>query len=283
MSNENKTRIVLFISQKGGAGKTVNIVNLATVSYYEGTKGIAILDCDTQKSALKWSDTFRTDKLRKIEAFFPMVVGPSNDGSIQDTIDYLAEYSNEIWVDTAGYIGDDATNAKRILEEVIPLADLIVIPCKASRSDVCSTVDTIRFVEDILSVNGKSDTPRCILGSDIRGNDKGYGYFLKLFSSDEQFKEYSAQWKMIKSYIPSAAQFVRNVDIGGTAFFPTRVKSVITASIGAYQEMMALLGIKNRNQSEAEIIEGLANLGKVRKKAMQETIEMHEDQEDQSE
>lgn len=85
---------------------------------------------------------------------------------------------------------------------------------------------------------------------------------------------------MIESYIPSAAQFVRNVDIGGTAFFPNRVKSVITASIGAYREMMALLGIKNRNQSEAEIIEGLANLGKVRKKAMQETIEMHEDQED---
>lgn len=53
MSNESKTRIVLFISQKGGAGKTVNIVNLATVSYYEGTKGIAILDCDTQKSAFK--------------------------------------------------------------------------------------------------------------------------------------------------------------------------------------------------------------------------------------
>lgn len=67
------------------------------------------------------SETFRTDKLRKIEAFFPMVVGPSNDGSIQDTIDYLAEYSNEIWVDTAGYIGDDATNAKRILEKLFLL------------------------------------------------------------------------------------------------------------------------------------------------------------------
>lgn len=280
MNNEQQGRVILLAAQKGGVNKTSTIINMSSVSHGEGNKRLVVVDLDAQRSTIKWNTKFRTtETLKSVDAYFPAVTEIPEGITLETLIELLRPKFNEIYLDTAGYIGDKTGEAKRILEEAIPLADFIITPVRVGRFDVDSAFETMEFINDVLEESGKTDVTRVLLATDVRGRDKSMNY-LKEELLAERMDEFKDTWTLLESYIPSSTIVAKNIDKGGSAFIPQRVNSVITATVKAYREMLNAGGIKSREQSEKEILASvtkeLANLKRAAKKA----VEVAEESED---
>lgn len=277
MADDNKARVILMAAQKGGVQKTSTIINMTSVSHYEGNKRLVVIDTDAQKSSLLWGDDFRNNdhRVKSLENFFP-VVTPIREGyTLEEMVTSLRGGFDEIYIDTAGYIGDETGAAKRILEEAIPLADIIVTPVKVGRSETRSAFSTMKFVDEVLAEHDKN-TKRVLLATDVHGRDKGYQYLQELL--DEKWDEYKDNWTLLKNYIPFSTVVVKNMDKGGSAFFPIRVNSVVTASIFAYREMMKLLGRKTANETVQQLLEELPKrFAQIKAEARAETADDDEE------
>lgn len=273
-SNQPLGRVILLAAQKGGANKTSTIINMSSASHYEDTKKLVVLDLDEQRSTLEWATKFRTpETVASHDAFFPAVSDIPEGHTLEEAISYLRTQFDEIYLDTAGYIGDGSGTAKRILEEAIPLADFIITPVRIGRFDVVSAFETMEFINDVLKEAGKEDVTRVLLASDVRGRDKSIAY-LKNELLAERMDEFKDTWTLLNSYIPSSTPLVKNMDVGGSAFIPKRVNPVITAIISAYREMLILGGIKMREQTEREILSQLGpKLAMLKKAAREATLE----------
>ncbi|MDD2944357.1 MAG: ParA family protein [Acinetobacter sp.] len=277
MSKKKLGRVILLAAQKGGVNKTSTIINMSSVSHYEGNKKLVVVDLDAQRSTLKWDADFRTSSVVKtVDAFFPAVTDIPEGYTLETLLEYLRPNFDEIYLDTAGYIGDKSGEAKRVLEEAIPLADFIITPVRVGRFDVVSAFETMEFINDVLDEAGKKDVTRVLLATDVRGRDKSYDY-LKDELLAERMDEFKDSWTLLKSYIPSSTVVVKNIDKGGSAFIPVRVNAVITATISAYREMLNVGGIKSREQSEKEILANLTEkLADLRNQAKKDSTESDE-------
>ncbi|MCK4083733.1 ParA family protein [Acinetobacter radioresistens] len=277
MNNEQQGRVILLAAQKGGVNKTSTIINMSSVSHGEGNKRLVVVDLDAQRSTIKWDTKFRTtETLKSVDAYFPAVTEVPEGITLETFIEFLRPKFDEIYLDTAGYIGDKTGEAKRILEEAIPLADFIITPVRVGRFDVDSAFETMEFINDVLEESGKTDVTRVLLASDVRGRDKSMNY-LKEELLAERMDEFKDTWTLLESYIPSSTIVAKNIDKGGSAFIPQRVNQVITATVMAYREMLNVGGIKSREQSEKEILASvtkeLAKLKRAAKKAVAEVEE----------
>lgn len=277
MNNEQQGRVILLAAQKGGVNKTSTIINMSSVSHGEGNKRLVVVDLDAQRSTIKWDTKFRTtETLKSVDAYFPAVTEIPEGITLETFIEFLRPKFDEIYLDTAGYIGDKTGEAKRILEEAIPLADFIITPVRVGRFDVDSAFETMEFINDVLEESGKTDVTRVLLASDVRGRDKSMNY-LKEELLAERMGEFKDTWTLLESYIPSSTIVAKNIDKGGSAFIPQRVNQVITATVMAYREMLNVGGIKSREQSEKEILASvtkeLAKLKRAAKKAVAEVEE----------
>lgn len=282
MSKKKSGRVILLAAQKGGVNKTSTVINMSSVSYYEGNRRIVVVDLDVQRSTLKWDQLFRTSvAVTNVDAFFPAVTDIPEGYTLESLIDYLRPSFDEIYLDTAGYIGDKTGEAKRILEEAIPLADFIVTPVRVGRFDVESAFETMEFINDVIKESGKQDITRVLLATDVRGGARTITY-LKNNLLSLRMNEFNDTWTVLKSFIPSSTVLVKNIDKGGSAFLPVRVSPVITSTICAYREMLNIGGIKSLQQSEKEILKGLTEkLALLRKNAKKETLASRESSEDQ--
>ncbi len=277
MNNEQQGRVILLAAQKGGVNKTSTIINMSSVSHGEGNKRLVVVDLDAQRSTIKWDTKFRTtETLKSVDAYFPAVTEVPEGITLETFIEFLRPKFDEIYLDTAGYIGDKTGEAKRILEEAIPLANFIITPVRVGRFDVDSAFETMEFINDVLEESGKTDVTRVLLASDVRGRDKSMNY-LKEELLAERMDEFKDTWTLLESYIPSSTIVAKNIDKGGSAFIPQRVNQVITATVMAYREMLNVGGIKSREQSEKEILASvtkeLAKLKRAAKKAVAEVEE----------
>lgn len=280
MNNEQQGRVILMAAQKGGVNKTSTIINMSSVSHGEGNKKLVVLDLDAQRSTIKWGTKFRTtETIKTVDSYFPAVTEVPEGVTLETFIELLRPKFDEIYLDTAGYIGDKTGEAKRILEEAIPLSDFIITPVRVGRFDVDSAFETMEFVNDVLKESGRTGVTRVLLASDVRGRDKSFTY-LKDELLAERMDEFKDTWTLLESYIPSSTIVAKNIDKGGSAFIPQRVNSVITATVKAYREMLNAGGIKSREQSEKEILASvtkeLANL----KRAAKNAVEVAEESED---
>lgn len=272
MSNEQLGRVILLAAQKGGVNKTSTIINMSSVSHGEGNKRLVVVDLDAQRSTIKWDTKFRTaETLKSVDAYFPAVTEVPDGVTLETFIEFLRPKFDEIYLDTAGYIGDKTGEAKRILEQAIPVADFIITPVRVGRFDVDSAFETMEFINDVLEETGRKDVTRVLLASDVRGRDKSFNY-LKEELLAERMDEFKDTWTLLESYIPSSTIVAKNIDKGGSAFIPQRVNQVITATVLAYREMLNAGGIKSREQSEKEILASvtkeLAKLKSAAKKAV---------------
>lgn len=282
MSKKKLGRVILLAAQKGGVNKTSTIINMSSVSHYEGNKKLVVVDLDVQRSTLKWDQVFRTSAVVKaVDSFFPAVTDVPEGFTLETLLEYLRPNFDEIYLDTAGYIGDKTGEAKRILEEAIPLADFIITPVRVGRFDVESAFETMEFINDVIEENGKNDITRVLLASDVRGGARTISY-LKNDLLSLRMDEFKDTWTLLESYIPSSTVVVKNIDKGGSAFLPVRVTPVITATISAYREMLNIGGVKSREQSEKEILSGLTEkLAVLRNNAKKETLESNDSSDDE--
>ncbi len=115
-------RILAFVSQKGGAGKTTLALNIAVVAAQSGRR-VTVLDCDPQCSAVIWAD-LRDEPAPEVR-YCPSL-------RLEHEIDRArGRGSDLILIDTAmGADGGPVAGARH--------AGLVVVPCRQSVFDLAA-------------------------------------------------------------------------------------------------------------------------------------------------
>ena len=124
-------KVISFIAQKGGTGKTTLAISLATMAT-NSKKSVAIVDLDPQVSACKWSD------LRQKE--IPTVID-SQPARLQAVVDRAKnEKLDLLCIDTA-------SRTEQASLEAVRLSDLIIVPMQASVVDLRTIEATFDLIK----------------------------------------------------------------------------------------------------------------------------------------
>jgi chromosome partitioning protein len=128
-------KILSIVSQKGGVGKSLLSVNLATVAQKSKEK-VTIIDLDPQASSASWGDLRETEQ--------PWVQSTQHS-RLQKTL----EASSKAGMTFA--IIDTAPHSETAALAAVRSADFVIIPCRPSFFDVRSIETTI----DLVKIAGK--------------------------------------------------------------------------------------------------------------------------------
>ncbi len=146
---------ITLLNQKGGGGKSTVCQSLAVAAYLDG-HGVAVLDIDPQGSTYAWG------KRRKIyaEAISGMDTDPDvfsvTPANLHDEWQRLKNAGADyIFIDTPARLNAEAAEASK-------LADLVLVPCKATIKDM------ERIVPSIKLVNVEKPCPICIILNAVR-------------------------------------------------------------------------------------------------------------------
>ena len=140
-------KIIAFLSQKGGVGKTTLAIHLAVAAEISGRTAV-IIDLDTQSSATSWKDSRSSDT--------PIVI--SAQASRLTAVLEVAEKGGADFciIDTAPHSESTSLSAARA-------ADLILIPCRPAILDlraIGATIDLSKLAGKPASVILNSVPPR---------------------------------------------------------------------------------------------------------------------------
>ncbi len=122
-------RVICFIGQKGGTGKSTLALNLAVTAERFGER-VALIDLDPQGTTASWGMTRPSPT--------PVLLTQTDVGSLSDTLLRLqAGGFTVMLIDTPGMDGPVSHGAMRV-------ADLCLVPVRPSEADVRATMPTIR-------------------------------------------------------------------------------------------------------------------------------------------
>lgn len=142
------TKIISFISRKGGTGKTTIAMNLATMLYNLGHK-VTMVETDTNYTlnTLRQMEVYKSGA--KDESLFKII--GSTDQKIIDDLEKLkqSEKPDFVLVDSAGKTTD--SNIKKLCIE----SDLIVIPTSLTQNDLLVTYQTVEDIKPAQEINKK--------------------------------------------------------------------------------------------------------------------------------
>jgi chromosome partitioning protein len=124
-------KIIAFLSQKGGSGKTTLSVHSAVAAQEAGRK-VVVIDTDPQKSATVWSDARgETDP----------VVATASPSELAQVLKAARDEGMDLAiVDTAPHAAPEAAAIARA-------ADLVVIPCRPTAFDVAAAGRAVSIVK----------------------------------------------------------------------------------------------------------------------------------------
>jgi chromosome partitioning protein len=129
------TKIISFISRKGGTGKTTNAIHLATTLHDAGKK-ILLIETDTN---------YTLNTLRKMEVFkskkeeAPFEILGSQDSTVADELLSLKENRKYdlIIVDSAAKTTDEG------IKKLCLVSDLVIVPTSLTQNDLLVTYQTV--------------------------------------------------------------------------------------------------------------------------------------------
>lgn len=131
-SPPNKPKVVVVISQKGGAGKTILTLCMAVAAQRQGLS-VVVLDLDPQLSASDWGQEREADE---------PVVFPILTENLPQAIAFAKKGGADlVLIDTVG-------RATGEVRQVASAADLLLVPCRAANVDLQSLR---RFRERVLN------------------------------------------------------------------------------------------------------------------------------------
>lgn len=128
-------RVICVAQQKGGAGKTTLVSNLATAFLARG-QSIALLDTDPQGSLGRWMD-IREDALGESDR---LLFSTATAYGISRAIRTVSRGADIVLVDTPPKVDSD-------LRWILREAELVLVPISASQADVWATHDVLDLAE----------------------------------------------------------------------------------------------------------------------------------------
>lgn len=125
-------KILTIAQQKGGAGKTTVVAQLAT-TYASQNKNVALVDIDPQASLTSWF----AERKRTLGESNRIVLSSVGGWRLKNELDRLKQDFDIILVDAPPHAETEANIAIRY-------ADLLVIPVQPSPMDVWATAPTFK-------------------------------------------------------------------------------------------------------------------------------------------
>jgi chromosome partitioning protein len=141
------SKLISFISRKGGTGKTTNAINLATMLHSLGHK-ILLIETDTN---------YTLNTLRKMELFKTgakdsklFAIMPSDDDKVASELGDLMKKSYDfIIIDSAGKTTDEG------IKKICLASDLVMIPTSLTQNDLLVTFQTLEDLKPAKQLNAK--------------------------------------------------------------------------------------------------------------------------------
>jgi chromosome partitioning protein len=141
------TKIISFISRKGGTGKTTNAIHLATTLHDEGKK-VLLIETDTN---------YTLNTLRKMELFKakntvkPFEILGSQDNIVADELVKIQENNKAdiIIVDSAAKTTDEG------IKKLCLVSDLVIVPTSLTQNDLLVTYQTVTDLAPARNLNPK--------------------------------------------------------------------------------------------------------------------------------
>ncbi len=135
--------IVVMATLKGGSGKSTAAACLAAHSQLGGLRA-AVIDADPQASLLHWQG---------------LGDPPLDIPIIADTSEAVAQRARELARDVELVVIDTAGFRNRTMIEALSVADLAVIPIKASPLDIAAAIETVRLIEEVNATEERRARP----------------------------------------------------------------------------------------------------------------------------
>lgn len=168
MYNFKLMKTILIANQKGGCGKTISAITLATALAQKGYK-VALADADNQKSALQWL------KQRPESATHIQSLDWRHEKSIGDApknLDYLI-------IDAPGALtGEHA-------EQLIAECHAVVTPLQPSFFDIDSTRRFLKHIHDIKRIR-KGKVQVHLVANRVKPNSQSAQEIQQFFAKIEQ-------------------------------------------------------------------------------------------------
>ncbi len=124
-------KVISFVTQKGGSGKTTLAINCAVAASRGRKSRVAVFDMDEQASAAEWY-------LERDEGALQVI---SVTGSkLPRAIELAAKQFDFVFIDTPGR--DEPAQASAIMQ-----SDFCVIPCRPSPTDLKATPSTVATIK----------------------------------------------------------------------------------------------------------------------------------------
>jgi chromosome partitioning protein len=140
------TKIISFISRKGGTGKTTNAINLATMLNNLGHQ-VCLIETDTNYTlnTLRKMEVFKTGA--KQETLFEIL--GSNDQKIIDELPAIKKNNklDYIIVDSAGKTTDES------IKKLAIASDAIIVPTSLTQNDLLVTYQTVTDLVPARDIN----------------------------------------------------------------------------------------------------------------------------------
>lgn len=128
-------KIISFVTQKGGAGKSTLVISLAVVAQTRRNR-VLIIDTDPQGTTTEWQAD------RPEELTTPYLVSIEPNQLKEALAKARANNFDYVFIDTAGR---DAPSAKIAIDA----SDFVVVPCRPAIGDMRASVSTVQAIKQL--------------------------------------------------------------------------------------------------------------------------------------